>query len=785
MSVNKRILVVSTRAAARHDGGCPVNYEDFFLQIHASGEGGHAVTVHCPAGDGSGIFQMPLTPEELWKLRDGFALENGRDGTVRDAASEARPSFRPEEIGARLFDALFTDQVRRLLAESLTLLPEDGEHGLRIKLSFDPGAGALNQLPWETLFWEDRREFLNLGRKTPLVRYLNVPRAMRPRLSFPLRVLLASACPPGVDFLDLDGETRKVEDALKRLPGVEVHPLVHATPQGLRDKLLEQPFHVLHFMGHGSFDVRSGDGALLLEDEDGRAARIPGRVVANLLRDFSSLRLTFLNACRTACSTSVEGLDPFGGVASALVMAGMPAVLAMQFPVSDEAAIQFSTGFYRRIAAGDPVDAAATEGRMAVHLKDPGSPEWATPALFLRTWDGRLFEPVSRSFRGDGSSTIQGDITDSSALVQTKTEGFVGRRWVFEAIDRFTREESRGYFIVRGEPGIGKTSLIAEMVRREKAVHHFNIQSAGIRTPQQFLRNVCAQLIATYGLDYSSLPADATEGSAFLTVLLGKVAGRLRPAEKALLLIDALDESDLGALTPGANALYLPSILPPSVYLVLTTRFKDLPLRIESRLGQLDIRQDLPENLEDIREYVENHLPHSGVRTYLASQGLDETTFVTDMVGKSQGNFMYLHHVLPEIETGAFQQRPIASLPEGLENYYEDHWKRMRAQKGEDWFHQQLPVLVALTAVKEPISIDLVGRFSGLLDRRRVRPVLEEWAQFLYVAKEMDEAGRPRKLYRLYHASFFDFIAAKEPVEDERVNLEEAHRRIAEALEQP
>lgn len=757
-----------------------MNYEDFFLQIHASSADGHAVAVHCPAGDGSGVFQMPLTPEELWKLRDGFALENGRDGAVRDAATAARPSFRPEEIGARLFDALFTDQVRRLLAESLTLLPQDGEHGLRIKLCFDPGAGALNQLPWETLFWEDRREFLNLGRKTPLVRYLNVPRAMRPRLSSPLRVLLASACPPGVDFLDLDGETRKVEDALERLPGVEVHPLAHATPQGLRDKLLEQPFHVLHFMGHGSFDACSGDGALLLEDEDGRAARIPGRVVANLLRDFSSLRLTFLNACRTACSTSVGGLDPFGGVASALVMAGMPAVLAMQFPVSDEAAIQFSTGFYRRIAAGDPVDAAATEGRMAVHLKDPGSPEWATPALFLRTWDGRLFEPVNRPFRGGGSSTIQSDITDSTALVQTKTEGFVGRRWVFEAIDRFTREESRGYFVVRGEPGIGKTSLIAEMVRREKAVHHFNIQSAGIRTPQQFLRNVCAQLIATYGLDYSSLPSDATEGSAFLNALLGKVAGRLRPAEKALLLIDALDESDLGSLTPGANALYLPSILPPSVYLVLTTRFKDLPLRLEGRPGEIKIHQDRPENLDDIREYVENHLPRPGIRSYLARQGLDEATFVTDMVSKSQGNFMYLHHVLPEIEVGAFGQRSVESLPAGLENYYEDQWKRM-LEKGEDW----LPVLVALTAVKEPISIDLIASFSGLRDRRRVRPILDEWAQFLYVTKETDEAGKPRKLYRLYHASFFEFIAAKDKVEDERVNLEEAHRRIAEALEAP
>jgi hypothetical protein len=64
----------------------------------------------------------------------------------------------------------------------------------------------------------------------------------------------------------------------------------------------------------------------------------------------------------------------------------------MQFPISDEAALAFSAMFYRRLAAGDGVDTAVAEGRLAVQRRLPGTLEWGTPALFLRAADGRLFE---------------------------------------------------------------------------------------------------------------------------------------------------------------------------------------------------------------------------------------------------------------------------------------------------------------------------------------------------------------------------------------------------------
>jgi hypothetical protein len=745
-----------------------LHYEDFFVQIHPPQGEDHPVTVHCPAGDGQGTFRVPLTPADLQALRNGFD-------------DESRP-VQPEAVGTRLFEALFSDGLRRLLAESLAALPGDGEHGLRIKLCFDPEIILLGQLPWETLFWKERREFLTLGRATPLVRYLNIPRGVRPRLVAPLRVLLASACPPGTESLDLEPEAKKIQKALEKIPGVRVQWLRNATPQGIREKLHEEPFHVFHFMGHGSFDAQDGEGALLLEDDERQQVRLPGRILAHLLRDFPSLRLAFLNACRTACSAQETGLDPFAGIASALVLGGMPAVLAMQFSIMDEAAGLFSKTFYQRIAAGDPVDAATTEARMAVLLGDPGSSEWATPALFLRSWDGRLFEPAPAAITDSGAQEVRSEIHDFSRLIRDKTEGFIGRRWIFDAIARFTRENSRGYFILRGDPGIGKTAMMAELVKRERFPHHFNVRTEGIQRPEQFVRNISAQLVATYGLEPSPLPPDAGQSARFLNSLLDKVSARLKPGERAALVVDALDETDLSLLAPGANPLYLPVSLPEGFYIFVSSRRGDIPLHVQCKQEPFDIDAKSTHNLEDIRDYTESRLSSAGIRAYLASQSLDDDSFVAEMVDRSEGNFMYLRHVLPEIERGAYRDRSFRTLPVGLVSYYEDHWRRMRSRNEEEWFKIQLPVLVALTAFQEPISVDVITRFSELPERRRAMEVLQDWAQFLYVERSEDKAGQPRKRFRLYHATFSEFIAEKDPVADERVNLKEAHRRISEQL---
>ena len=63
----------------------------------------------------------------------------------------------------------------------------------------------------------------------------------------------------------------------------------------------------------------------------------------------------------------------------------------MQFEVSDMAAITLATEFYGALADGYPIEAAMAEARKAI-FNAGNDTEWATPVLYLRATDGRLFD---------------------------------------------------------------------------------------------------------------------------------------------------------------------------------------------------------------------------------------------------------------------------------------------------------------------------------------------------------------------------------------------------------
>lgn len=360
-----------------------MDYEDFVVSIERAGPGTYRKRVlESPAGQGSDPFEPPFPLEELSILLDRLGPDV-RSGRV------------PVETGAALYQALFSGQVGILYSESRGRAEGTG-HGLRIKLRFDPGAPGMSWvpvLPWELIFRPDTEEFLGSDLMSPIVRYLEVPRSSAlPAFKAPLRILVALASPRDAQTLDLEEERRKLEEALGGRPG-EIDPdfLEHATLDGLRTKLRSRPFHVLHFMGHGEWNPQTGEGSLLLETAGGGIDLVGGSLLADSIKGTSMPVLAVLNACDTARSSMIEGASPFGGVAAALVRKGMPAVIAMQFPVSDDAAIPFASELYRRVAAGDPVDSAVTDGRLAIRAAVRDSMEWATPVLFMRCPDGRLF----------------------------------------------------------------------------------------------------------------------------------------------------------------------------------------------------------------------------------------------------------------------------------------------------------------------------------------------------------------------------------------------------------
>ena len=115
----------------------------------------------------------------------------------------------------------------------------------------------------------------------------------------------------------------------------------------------ERGLSLLHFIGHGDFDQQSDKSVLLFCDDEKRAKPVDGGTLGTLLHNDRSLRLAVLNACEGA-RTSLS--NPFAGVAQGPIQCGIPAVIAMQFEITDAAAIKFSQGLYSALAAGRPVE---------------------------------------------------------------------------------------------------------------------------------------------------------------------------------------------------------------------------------------------------------------------------------------------------------------------------------------------------------------------------------------------------------------------------------------------
>lgn len=375
---------------------------DFTIAFEPRGDGAFRTRVLAsPGGDASGTFSLPLAPGALRTLASQVAASSGRarrasTGTPADRAHTLAQQRATERLltqaGQALHAALFQGAIAECWARALGSTHAAGGL-LRLTLHVDVGSDAavlLQRLPWEYLRARDGLP-LALDRRTPLVRSipLGLPPTPAPTAgNARTRVLVVAASPAQARALQLEHELSRVRAAFAARPDVQVDALPDATPGGLLAALQEHDVHVLHFMGHGGLDAARGQGVLLFHDEHGAVQALPGGHLAAFVRG-RGLRLAVLNACEGAASA---GLDATAGAASALMVAGLPAVVAMQFEISDPAALAFSDVFYRRLAAGDLLDMAMSEARQGVLAALPDASEWGTPVLFLR--DGHTFALV-------------------------------------------------------------------------------------------------------------------------------------------------------------------------------------------------------------------------------------------------------------------------------------------------------------------------------------------------------------------------------------------------------
>ncbi len=290
------------------------------------------------------------------------------------------------ELGMRLFGALFNadgpaGEFYQRLQERL-----DDSTALRIKVGADlmtcPDLASVVSMPWEYLYDDRRRYFLGLHARHTVVRYVpSINIRSRSPMRLPLNMLVVSATPCDLPLLDVEGEKRWIRKALHA--AVKVDFVDHVTRERLCELLDSQRVHIVHYIGHGAW--QGGKGVLYLEDARGLADPIDGEKLGNLVAGSrsSDIRLIVLNACQSATDHLHGTTAMLHSIAVQMVARGVPAVIAMQFPLSERLAIEFARRFYQVWPARGSVEEAMASARRQMYAQESEIASWGAPVLFV------------------------------------------------------------------------------------------------------------------------------------------------------------------------------------------------------------------------------------------------------------------------------------------------------------------------------------------------------------------------------------------------------------------
>lgn len=400
------------------------SYLNFDLLLLPSTDGYMAHVSNSPVGQDSHRFDYPFTKAELDHFLKLIVSPRSNSQQLTVPSTDESASMDHVQFGTRLFETIFAGPVGTLFERSLDMVEGKGQ-GLRIRVRVDENIPEISILPWEYLYLPSFGRFPALSDHTPIVRYMELAQAeeklaIRP----PLRMLVVVSHPTDLNLSGVEEEWKRLQEALKTLVDrnlIVLERLESATPSALLRRLRRSQsdgeIHILHFIGASYFDENGHVGGLWFETETGTQNAIMAEQLALLLYDHRSLRLIFLS---TYAESQRRTFEAFNTVAQTLVRQRMPAVLAMQFQVSNEAAIALSYEFYQALSDGLAVDAAVAEARKAIFIQGKLM-EWGAPVLFMRSPDGNIFDDTKI---GKAAASVPDD-SDTNTVVRNDAPPFV------------------------------------------------------------------------------------------------------------------------------------------------------------------------------------------------------------------------------------------------------------------------------------------------------------------------------------------------------------------------
>lgn len=398
--------------------------------------------------------------------------------------------------------------------------------------------------------------------------------------------------------------------------------------------------------------------------------------------------------------------------------------------------------------------------------------------------------------------------------IERLTKSFTGREWVLEEIDRWLQQDNQRFFILMGEPGVGKSAIAAHLIQNRQDIivaHHFcQLGNEETVRPSHVLRSLKAQLEkvfpyyseALFNTIRSTLSGEAHINIDKIEDLEDAIQSTVKPFKinnvnasdivneldiliraplaalpeiykergqdpprLAIILIDGLDvavtlesgvqeDEDLATLFA---ALSEDESLPTWIRFLFTTRPDRRVLREFEPLKPYLLDERSESNLTDIRQYVERRISSSMLQQQVALTSMDTQGWIEQLTQRSQGNFRYIKSVLDDLEVGRCSLDALSVIPQDLEKTYaEDFSQRFPVN---EWSDRPNFILKTLAEDEHPLTEDELETLTKIRPRQ-LRQDLWGLRQFL----DVDVVGKKEdqhETFTIFHNSLKDYLLRK------------------------
>ncbi len=491
---------------------------------------------------------------------------------------------------------------------------------------FEPECGEFVQYPWELLHNGDH--FLLASGIFTLSRALlqpDDPAGCELPIHLPMRVLYIGSTPSDCVSLETERSFQALNNGLAPLiesGQVQVDKLEPATfdelvrylnsyggVSTLNDSETVAPCYVVHFDGHGAYGrLCTKNACEKLNDASAQKCIDCGASLKRIkpqtylcfctetgcnryidtqsLRDLflsGDVRLAVFSACETATVSTVQShkqrktaVD--ATLATALVMAQVPAVVAMPFSLQDDISPTFIYHFYEAVADGRTLEEALSRARQA--LLPTHQRSWFIPVLYRHVVEGKE-GPVALIANEDEDTPEEHDHPLEHLDAPTT---YIGReqelRDLSEMLSLATQDgratsvktsvkmrPGTHHIALTGSPGIGKSALACEAIVRNREKFPGGIVGISLQGGKSF-GDALIEILHHLHVPLKSGPtADLTHRTRLVLNTLRSLASRELPC---LFLLDRFDE--VKDATELEQWLHFLCAFPPEVVVLVTSR---------------------------------------------------------------------------------------------------------------------------------------------------------------------------------------------------------------------